>query len=208
MIKIGNKYSNWTVLREALKRGKKPYFYCRCNCGSEKEISAYELAKENSRSCRKCRHIAKAIQSNQKFGKWTVLRSIESEEKRKHYEVQCDCGFIRILKGIRLRFGDSTGCRKCRSKKHGMVHSKTYSTWESMIQRCTNPNNTNYKHYGERGISVCDRWLKFENFFEDMKERPRGLELDRINNDGNYEPNNCHWTYHRDNLMNRRNSKK
>ena len=69
-----------------------------------------------------------------------------------------------------------------------------YQAWCGMRQRCYNPNNVGYRFYGGRGIVVCDRWLNsFENFFEDMGPRPRGLTLERINNDGNYEPTNCKW---------------
>ena len=84
------------------------------------------------------------------------------------------------------------------NKTHGHTwptHSKTYNCWSNLKQRCNNPNNKDYKKYGGRGIKVCDRWLNsFENFLEDMGEAPEGMSIDRTNNDGNYEPNNCRWT--------------
>jgi len=73
-----------------------------------------------------------------------------------------------------------------------------------MVQRCTNPKAQAWRNYGGRGIGVCERWLKFENFLADMGERPIGLDLDRINNDGNYEPSNCRWTTRSANLKNTR----
>jgi hypothetical protein len=80
-----------------------------------------------------------------------------------------------------------------RKRGEGRQGTSTYYIWGAMIQRCTNPRNRDYPSYGARGITVCDRWHKFENFLADMGERPDGLSLDRIDNDGNYEPGNCHW---------------
>ena len=86
-------------------------------------------------------------------------------------------------------------------------HSPTYNTWHGMKNRCDNPRQQAYKYYGGRGIKVCDRWfLSFENFLEDMGERPKGTTLDRIDNDENYEPGNCRWITQKEQLKNRRKS--
>ena len=143
---IGNKYANWTVIGQLKIKNKKRWYPCKCNCGNEKDVREDGLLKNQSNYCMKCRHADKEIKKGDKFGNWTVIQQIDSQEKRKHYIVQCNCGFIKVLKGIRLRFGDSTKCRQCGSTKHNMAYSNTYQIWESMIQRCTNPNNTNYKN--------------------------------------------------------------
>src|SRR3990170_2164292 len=90
--------------------------------------------------------------------------------------------------------------------RHGHANPKspTYESWAGMLSRCRNPNQPYYHRYGGRGITVCPRWHKFENFLEDMGERPDGLSLDRINNDGNYEPDNCHWATRQEQNMNSR----
>lgn len=88
--------------------------------------------------------------------------------------------------------------------KHGLSKTPTYRCWCDMLTRCNNPNNKYYNIYGGRGIKVCKRWLSFINFYKDMGIKPIDKTLDRINNDGNYEPSNCRWATIRQQNANKR----
>lgn len=139
--------------------------------------------------------------TGQRFGRLTVVsyNGMSETKRRRHvWECACDCGGVHIASTQLLRSGDclSCGCLKrehSHNASHGMSGTPTYKSWNSMLQRCNNPNLKEFRKYGAVGISVCDRWKKFSEFLADMGERPAGTSIDRIDGKNGYYPENCRW---------------
>lgn len=141
-------------------------------------------------------------------GRLTLIRTAKGCNGVGGWLCACSCGNETFVRFDSMKSTQSCGClRKEKGEAratHGARNTKAYHAWSAMKQRCINPNHASYHNYGGRGIDVCERWLDFENFLADMGQPPEGAELDRINNDKGYSPDNCRWTSKKQNANNRR----
>ena len=163
------------------------------------------------------------INTGDRYNRLTLVKEVapyicpKTSQKNRKFLCLCDCGSTKIFRLNSLRSGHTKSCG-CLQKekailtgkrllKHGMTQGRKktrfYMVWCDLKQRCCNPKNSHYPSYGGRGIKVCKRWEKFENFRDDMLSSYKNhLTIDRVNNDGDYEPSNCRWATRKENARN------
>lgn len=218
----GQRFGRLTVVSFAGIKNKGAMWDCVCDCGNHTVVAGSNLRKKKKPtvSCgcygRERWEAAKTKKidlTGERFGRLVVLRQVDSANSMSRYECLCDCGNKTIVYGNNLRRGytQSCGCyrhecEKVNTRTHGREPRRIYRIWSGMLNRCNNPNNGRYKHYGGRGITVCGEWHDFTAFRDWALSHGyrEDLSIDRINNDGNYEPDNCRWATAKEQAQNKR----
>lgn len=214
----GFQYENIRVVSyEGTNKRRQALWACLCHCGSGFTAAATKLKSGRVKSCGCGAANKSPPMIGKRFGKLVVVAEQGVNGSRaKTWKCHCDCGKTAAVAGSKLRAGHTKSCGCLVIEKvsklnftHGLSSAPEYEVWQGMWARTSNPNHASYANYGGRGIKVCERWGSFENFLADMGTRPEAVHgrysIERVNNDGNYEPSNCKWA---DSLEQARNKRK
>lgn len=204
----GKKFGKLTVIHREDNKNGKPMWLCQCECGNRKIIAGSHLREGVTKSCG-CLYSESALNiSGNKFGKLTAKKPVGKNKKGQIiWLCKCDCGKMCEIPSSSLVSGNSKSCG-CSRRKNGEIHNhRLYNIWRGMKNRCYNSSHMAYENYGGRGIEICEEWKNdFQTFYKWAVENgySDNLTIDRINNDGNYEPNNCRWITQKEQCNNTR----
>lgn len=225
-IPTGQKFGDWTVVSEAAPQGDRRYLTCRCVCENVVDVQLSNLTSGKSVRCQRCGSAAVgpqlklAVEAGTVFGLWTVVREAPPRRHLRHFLCRCQCGTEKEVYIGNLRNGNSGSCRSCSSRQahtgarvatgifdDDAVRQHWLGVHANMMRRCHDPSDSNFIHYGGRGIVVDASWHDRLVFLAYIKTLPNhenlSLQLDRIENNGNYAPGNVRMATRQDNMRNR-----
>lgn len=212
------RFSKLVALKKVGRKENNALWECICDCGKTTVTTTTSLIGGNTKSCGclqyELAYNRREVFVGKTFGSLTVIKDLENRHTKRYVWVKCVCGVEKAVSASAMKYGKiiSCGCvgainRTKASIKHGLSYNRLYFVWASMMDRCYKETFPDYHNYGGRGIKVSDEWHDVRVFISDMQEgSEKGLQLDRIDNNGWYSKQNCRWVTRKQNNRNKRNN--